>query len=490
MKLSAGLFAILLIGARHSLAEPVIPAGDSLLRHDIQVLADQGVITGPVSSWPLAWGPILSDIRAIDPGMSLAKNLAASVARVRSRAEWETRTHEIQYSAELSAAKSAMRIRSFENTPRESAEVGAGLSWIGDRLTATLKGQIVDQSNGSGETRMDNSFLGVAIGNYQLSVNTLDRWWGPGWDGSIILSNNARPIPAISVDRNFTDAFKSPWLSWLGPWDVSAMMGQLESDRHVPDTLFFGMRLAFRPITSLEIGLSRTAQWCGDGRPCDASTFLDLLSGRDNIGDAGIEEDNEPGNQMAGVDFRWSARAAGLPVAFYGQFIGEDEAGGFPSRYLAQMGIDGSGMWGDRWSYRWFGEVAVTSCNFYESDNNFNCAYNHTIYRTGYRYRGRVIGHGADNDARLISAGLILVDADETQWRLLSRVGELNRGGAIDTRNTVTSSPQDVFSLDLSYVRRFNYGVVDMGLGLEHLSSTGVESRNEARVYLQWRSAY
>ena len=40
--------------------------------------------------------------------------------------------------------------------------------------------------------------------------------------------------------------------------------------------------------------------------PCDFSTLVDLLSGRDNLGDDGISAGNEPGNQMAGVDLRWS----------------------------------------------------------------------------------------------------------------------------------------------------------------------------------------
>ncbi|HZD52786.1 MAG TPA: capsule assembly Wzi family protein, partial [Woeseiaceae bacterium] len=238
----------------------------------------------------------------------------------------------------------------------------------------------------------------------------------------------------------------------------------------------------FRPLSSLEIGLSRTAQWCGEGRPCDLGTFADLLAGRDNVGDQGIETGNEPGNQLAGVDLRWSLARFRLPVAVYGQFIGEDEAGGFPSRYLAQVGVEGTGSRGERWSYRWFGEIADTSCGFYES-NNFNCAYNHGIYRTGYRYRGRAIGHGADNDARLLSFGVMLIDDAATRWNLLARYGELNRGGAPDVRHTLTPVPADIASIDLSWSRGFRCGVIEIGAGAEHTDDTNL------RGYLQWRSA-
>ena len=55
-------------------------------------------------------------------------------------------------------------------------------------------------------------------------------------------------------------------------------------------------------------------------------------------------------------------------------------------------------------------ELAGTSCNFVKEDI-FDCAYEHSIYETCYRYRGRAVGHSADGDARLLSAGLVLVAA-------------------------------------------------------------------------------
>ncbi len=133
------------------------------------------------------------------------------------------------------------------------------------------------------------------------------------------------------------------------------------------------MRVNIRPLKGLEIGISRTAQWCGEGRPCGADTFWDLLLGKDNIGDAGTTEENEPGNQMAGFDARWTNLWFGTPVSLYGQMIGEDEAGGFPSRYLAQFGIEGSGITRNQTSYRWFVEGAATSCDAVKSEVLYGC---------------------------------------------------------------------------------------------------------------------
>lgn len=475
--------------ASSAFAGPYIPAGDLVLRSDIQRLADHGIIKGPTSTWPLAWGPILNDLSEAD-ATQLPSGVADALARVRDRADWETRTKELTFNARLGVADNPTRIRSFQNTPRGTIEASVGAGWIDEWFSIDLNIQGVDSDQDSDEFRADESLIGAVIGNWSIAASTQQRWWGPGWDGSLILGNNARPFPSLTIDRVFTDAFKSKWLSWLGPWDLSVMFGQLEKERAVPNAQFFGMRLNFRPIPSLEIGISRSAQWCGDGRPCDLDTFIDLLFGRDNIGDEGIGAENEPGNQMAGFDFRWSPYFLNIPVAAYGQFIGEDEAGGFPSRYLVQVGLEGSGYLMNKWSYHWFAELAGTSCDFI-TDDIFNCAYNQAIYKTGYRYRSRSIGHGADNDARLVSAGVTLVDHDDSQWRAMLRVGDLNRGGAPDAAHTLTPTSQSITSVDISHSRVFSFGVIDLGAGYERVDddASGTSS-SDGRLYLQWRSSY
>jgi hypothetical protein len=216
-----------------------------------------------------------------------------------------------------------------------------------------------------------------------------------------------------------------------------------------------------------------------------------LFLGRDNVGDDDIDSSNEPGNQLAGFDFRWTPSFLHNAFGFYGQAIGEDEAGGFPSRYMGQLGVDWSGYLFARWSSHVFLEYSGTACRFHESSKLYNCGYNHGIYQTGYRYRDRSIGHGADNDARLVSAGLILVDASDTQWRALLRIGKLNEDGAPDPANTLTPTAQDIASIDISHSRVFSFGMIDVGVGYEAIDdAVSGSSLNEGRIYVQWRSSY
>ncbi len=68
------------------------------------------------------------------------------------------------------------------------------------------------------------------------------------------------------------------------------------------------------------------------------------LPDRDNTG-----TDNEPGNQLAGFDFKFKLEPTlGWPVSFYGQMIGEDEAGGLPSANMYTGGIEGHHGWGKK----------------------------------------------------------------------------------------------------------------------------------------------
>ena len=100
-------------------------------------------------------------------------------------------------------------LRSFTDTPREDAELALRASWLSDHLALNLQGSVVADPEDGKQLRADGSYLGVNIGNFMISAGLMERWWGPGWDGSLILSTNARPIPSITLERNYTDPFKS-----------------------------------------------------------------------------------------------------------------------------------------------------------------------------------------------------------------------------------------------------------------------------------------
>jgi hypothetical protein len=252
------------------------------------------------------------------------------------------------------------------------------------------------------------------------------------------------------------------------------------------------LRVSFKPHPAWEIGLSRTAQWCGDGRPCDWDTFWDIVFGRNENADDGADPQDDPSNQQAGIDIRVSNTWFGTPMAFYVSGTANDEAGGLPSVWMAQGGIEGSGYVRNRWSYRWFLEFASNSCDALKSTVRFNCAYDHNIYETGYRYRGRVVGHGAEADARIGSAGIVLANNNSAIWQFLFRYGDLNRGGQLtqrNLRNTLTPTPQEIVSADVRFGTSTRFGRIEIGAGYEEIddAASGIKT-DDMRGFLSWAS--
>lgn len=468
-------------------ASPWLDPGNLALRHDIQVLADAGVLEGPVTSWPLSWGDILNDIEAYREVESLDGMTSAALLRVRRMGNRLAGRSGLRMEVDARYDTDPGLLRGFEDRAREDTDVTVGAVYMGDRVAVRVNVNGVSSPDDDQDVRLDGSYAGVAIGNYMISAGVMERWWGPGYDGSIILGNNQRPIPAFSIDRNDTAPFRSRWLSWIGPWDMSLVWGQLEDDRVVPNARFLGLRINFRPLDSLEIGLSRSAQWCGSGRPCDFDTLVKIAIGRDNRGDDSVDLTNEPGNQLAGFDVRWAPGFAPLNGAVYGQFIGEDEAGGFPSRWLGQMGLEVSGQFGLT-SYRGFMEYAATTCQFYEESARPNCAYNNGIYQTGYRYKGRSIGHTIDNDASMVSLGGIAMRPDGSVWQGVFRASQLNNEGIPDAANTLTPTPLDYIAIEGSWRAPIGPGELEIGAGLSRTEDIAAgTTTDDSRVFFGYR---
>ena len=184
-------------------AAPQAEPGDMGLRHDIQVLADYGAISGPVTTWPISWDAVLADLEYVQANdIVLPNKVLPTFNRVLARAQRETARGQVAFSGSLSGAEEPVNIRGFADTPRERGELEAGVSWFSEHISVDLNVSAVDNPADGEDVRPDGSQLGVDFGNWSFAASTMDRWWGPGWDGSLILSNNARPIPSFTIGRN------------------------------------------------------------------------------------------------------------------------------------------------------------------------------------------------------------------------------------------------------------------------------------------------
>lgn len=378
------------------------------------------------------------------------------------------------YHLSLDAASDAPRLRWLDpDAPRARGEVTLGRTWrdefCGLSLVATLAIEPEVSATGRRDgqaVRPDGTQAWCHVGNWRWSLGWEERNWGPGefrepsraspllQVESLLLGKNARPVPAMGVRR--VEMKPSPWpvLKWLGPWQFEAFLGRMEGDRRdVTHPLFFGARLVVQPRPWLTLGAARTAQFCGkqDGvsRSCNFGTFKDLLLGNDNVGIDATPE-SEPGNQMAGFDLRIVSPWRGLPFAFDGQLIGEDESGYWPTKLIAQFGAETFGeVRGAPWVARV--EYVNTACSWTRDTPRFGCAYRQGSFDTeGYRYRGRVMGHGLEQDADVWSVALAAAVPGRGDWRLQAAKGRIVRG-VTDTGGFYSPTSADLQAVTLAW---------------------------------------
>jgi hypothetical protein len=419
-------------------ALPFLPAGDAYLRHEIELNHDEGRI--PLSTtWPL---PTL-DV----PEESREQPRAAMQPGSAQDAGWF-----------IAGASQPTRLRTFEDTPREKGEAGVQSGWTsGDYAGGAIRLSYAVQPQDQMHYRYDGTYASWRFANWWVTLGAQERWWGPGWDGSLILSNNSRPMPGITLDRASARAPRPRWLHWIGPWRLTTFMDRMEDRRpDINKALFWGMRLTAQPLHGLELGLSRTAEWCGTGRPCGLGTFWHLFTARSSalINESGPNPNinAKPGAQDGAIDLRW--HVGNTPLSFYWQEYGQTfDSGNYRPRLTLQMfGMEVAGRHIADGRTRTFIEFADTTCgdvSIHSTDKPvYGCAYENSLYAAGYRYRGRAIGDAMDRDGRRITLGVLQVDAANRFWQLRLRKLELNRGGEVRpglVDQTVSTVPETVW---------------------------------------------
>jgi hypothetical protein len=249
-------------------------------------------------------------------------------------------------------------------------------------------------SDGSEESDIETFYAKTAFQNIEIEAGRDTIWWGPGYHGSMLLSDNAYPLDLVKIGT--AHPFGLPWkFASLGRWDIDFFVARLEKKRDYPNAKLAGLRVEYAPCSYLNIGLSRTAVFGGKGRPhLDASDYWDIFTA---YGEKELSQDvnTNASDQKASVDFRlnipWYEKPFGFcaNLEFYGEWAGEDKFAPWENEapgYLAGLLV--SDMF------------KVQDLDFrVEYSRNNSTWYTHGIYTSGYNYKGNIIGHHMGGDA-------------------------------------------------------------------------------------------
>ncbi len=253
---------------------------------------------------------------------------------------------------------------------------------IGDFLSLYYQPEFSWDKDGA-QGRLLTGYGKLTLWNTELEVGRDSLWWGPGFRGSMLFSNNAQPLEQVRLSS--AEPFRLPWfLDYLGPIKATLFVGRLEKDRDFPHALVGGYRFNLAPLPFIELGFGRAFQFGGEGRGFRGVDFPRILFGRDN------RDPDSPLNVNDLISFDVTVRIpdAGRYIlisrdlAFYGEMGVDDVRRFYPKKSGGIIGAHLSGFLGDpKLDLRI--EYARTS----------KIQFTHGIYSSGFTYKESVLSH-------------------------------------------------------------------------------------------------
>ncbi|MBI5017677.1 MAG: hypothetical protein HZB55_19580 [Deltaproteobacteria bacterium] len=283
--------------------------------------------------------------------------------------------------------------------------------WLGAGYEVQLQ-----ESTGEVDGAVKRLYLKAQYGKWSFKIGRDSVRLGPGYRGSLLLDDNARPLDLWQVRTE--EPLYLPWvLERLGGFRFTLFNAFL-SDEHpsppdprygsgvnaVPDPRLLGMRLSYHPALWLDLGLSRTILYSGKGRETydTPKDWWELLTASNENVYAG-QSHRYDNDQYAALD-------ATLRLPFL-RDLGPLKAGKI---YWEHGGTDFNAPWssGSNGSLR-FGLLRTSDLvglylSTAVSDLRVEVArtdkswYRHGQYPQGYSYDGLPLGHPMGGDAQSV----------------------------------------------------------------------------------------
>ncbi len=258
-----------------------------------------------------------------------------------------------------------------------------------ERLAFYLHPEYRDGARDEADVELIEGYGKVMVSAFEIQLGKDSLWWGPGYHGSILMSNNPQPFTMIKITN--PQPLQLPWiLRIFGLFRAEWFYAELEEDRDIPEAKLSGVRVNAKPLPQLELGASRVAMFGGRGVPrVGFSDYVKMFLAL---------SEQEENNQLAGFDASYLlALPDNLPlrsVKVYAEIAGEDEAGGWPSKWGELVGLQFNDIF----------RTGRTDLRIEYANNHVSgfgdLFYTHNIYTSGYTYEGRVIGHHMGTDSR------------------------------------------------------------------------------------------
>jgi len=283
------------------------------------------------------------------------------------------------------------------------------------------------------------------------------QWWGPGYHGALLMTNNAEPLTMLKLAN--PEPVHLPWIfDSLGPIRFTFFVTNLENTRSVPDPYLYGMRFDFKPSPYIDIAFEKTALVGGKGRPHDLKILLESLISRTHGG-----QDYKSSNyvniddERAGLDIKVTIPWRIQPMQIYLEADGEDQSSRLPvpQSWAFVEGIYLPRILGEeRLDLRL--EYATTQGRVLDP----SIWYTHVDY-TSYTYKGNIIGHHIGTNAEDIYAVISYLIPGKNGRVFLSYDREkhnLQVSGSHETLDDITAGVKLSLTSRIEFLASYSHG--------------------------------
>lgn len=257
---------------------------------------------------------------------------------------------------------------------------------IASELAVSAKVRTSWDKDNDGTASLEEGYVKTRAGSIAFEVGRQAMTWGQGASGHLLLGNNMKPL--TTVQAHLTNPVEvGGFFRFLGQVDLHAFYGQTGRHRaseakqlgrkDFDDAGLLGLRLDVTPSSHFTFGASRISMLGGKGNGLTKSDWKNWTTGKN-------ADTNDKWDDIGGFDFRFRYSDFQL----YGEWMGEDQAGGLPSKwayragvYLPKLTADGS------WDLTL--EAAKTT----------DAWYTHWTYQNGWTYSGNIMGDDMGNDS-------------------------------------------------------------------------------------------
>ncbi|HEX4227608.1 MAG TPA: capsule assembly Wzi family protein [Bryobacteraceae bacterium] len=241
-------------------------------------------------------------------------------------------------------------------------------------------------------------YIGVHLGDFNVTFGKQSMWWGPGEDSAFAFSNNAEPFYALRIAQQTPFVLPGPF-RLLGHIRTRMIVGELSGHSYPPRPLINAEKITFQLTENLEVGFTRSAIFGGVGHPLTTGSVLRSFFGTSSTGSTAYGSANDPGDRRSGFDFLWRLPGLRRLVSIYSDSLADDEPNPLdsPRRSAWAPGIYFSQLPGLR---RMDLRFETYSTWLYRGDEGGLFFYWNNQYRDAYTNNGYLLGSWVGRDAR------------------------------------------------------------------------------------------